>query len=148
MYAFGEFVGCQEALHSFISATPFAITDTTFALLCLYLFMSRLRETNRSNDKDVLYVTNKLTILQVATMGIHKFVSMVYLGLPITGMLGIDASVNTVCLILSVKAYDEWYKKLCFLCRYCCEKETMEEAIVELTVSSQDKKKKKRMDVV
>merc|ERR1712228_315425 len=139
MYGFGEFVGCQESIHGLLSTVPFAISDTTFALLCLYLFVSRLRKTNRTNDKDLLYVTNKLTILQVVTLVFTVLTNLIFMVLPILAIVGIDASVNAVCLILSVKGHDVHYKRFCILCRYCCERLSEEEKNMELSIAKTQK---------
>merc|ERR1712129_377122 len=101
---------------------PASIIDAFFASLCLYLFVSRLKKTNKLNDKDLQYVTNKLTILQSVTIIFTLSASLLFYLIPLLAVVGMDTTINAICLVLSVKGNDKYYRRMCILCRCCCER--------------------------
>eukprot|EP01084_Bolivina_argentea_P012973 24313_1 len=118
-----------------IATIPFGLFDTTFAWLCLYLFVSRLRtlikmDKNRFNDRQSLqYIANKFTILSVVAISSTTLIYLIYLVLPLASISAIDSTLNAFCLILSTKDYDLYYQKYCVLCRTICEKKSQSDSI-------------------
>ena len=137
-YVFGERVGCQASHHGFFLMLPFVFTDCVFSGLTLFLFISRLKISNKLKDKDLQYLTSKFTILQSVTVICTVATNSIFLALPILAFVGVDASLNCICLMLSLKGHDAYYKRLCILCRCCCERISEEEANIDVELEIQE----------
>ena len=76
---------------------------------------------NREDAALFVYLMIKLTVLTV--VAIVSSWMFVVLGMwrvaPVAWQL--DCFVNTLSLTLSFKHFDGWYRRLCWVCRGCCE---------------------------
>ena len=104
----------------------------------MFLFISRLKISNKLKDRDLQYLTSKFAILQSVTVICTVATNFTFLALPILAFVGVDASLNCICLMLSVKRHDAYYKRLCILCRCCCERISEAEENIDVELETQE----------
>ena len=110
------------------------IIDIFWGLFLVVQFIKRLSnimkitkrssnlETYKHTDNKFKYIVSKLTILACVSVMSTCIIFTISVLLPqYSSIVLFDGIVNSLCLVLTFNFFDETYKKLCVLCRFCCE---------------------------
>eukprot|EP01084_Bolivina_argentea_P180263 311423_1 len=130
-YCYVSIIGCSN-IHILIAFLPLSGFDSVCGLVCLYIFIKKLKilinvdkkryNKNAKAMSDLKYLVNKFMIIALFAIIFTYFVSTIFLFVPASCLAGIDTLVNVYCLMITTANYDFYYKQSCILCRKCCEK--------------------------
>eukprot|EP01083_Nonionella_stella_P177664 625132_1 len=120
-FVWNSMVGDCTELSILIAIIPLGLTETFTSVLCVWLFVKKLKSINITKkqgvDTKVQYLISKLTILAVVTIASTFCVLGLFPFTYFLGLMAIDTPVNIICLVLSFGFYDKYYRMLCGPCR-------------------------------
>ena len=123
--------------HLIIAALPFTIFDLVWSVIILYLFIGHLSKllylsislNNKLGDIEIFNLIKKLNILVNVSVLSTWIIFITIYSFAALSASTIDCCINTICILLTFRKYNENYEKICFLCidyyqscfmKWCC----------------------------